>query len=121
VAVSVLPEKRRPRRLTAVAALLVAAMWAILALYLARAVGATEWDGDCYAPRPTWAILQALVAIAGLNFLVRAALRAWSGARGSAKLFGFAALGLVGWLIIWFVLGGAAEIVLCPGQPPNSI
>ena len=118
---SVLPEKRRPRRVTAAAALLVAAMWAILALYLAQAVGTTEWDGVCYAPRPAWAILQAAVAIAGLIFLVRAALRAWSGARRSAKLFGLAAVGLVGWLIIWFVLGAGAEIVLCPGQPPNSI
>lgn len=78
----------RPRRLTAATALLAAAMWTILALDLVQAVGMTQWDDDCYAPRPTWAVVQALVAMAGLIFLVRGALRAWSGARGSAALFG---------------------------------
>ena len=114
-----LAESRRPHRLTAIAALLVAAMWAILALYSTQAVGTTNWDGDCYAPRPTWAVVQAIVAIAGLFYLVRGALRAWSGARGSVALFGFAALGLVAWLA-WWLFADSPQLVLCPGQPPNS-
>jgi hypothetical protein len=108
--------------LLAGAILAVLALWALLALEGAQMVGRTSWDDNCYAPRPVWAIAQALVALVGLGAGLRATVglvRSGGEAMRWSQL-GVAGIALVVWVLV-VVVPDQADAVLCPGQPPGSM
>ena len=115
-----------PDALRVVAAAVIVAValaWALVAATVTQAVGVTEFDAACYAPRPLWAIGQAVLALAGVSLSVRGALVLASSSRSSPRspqALRLAAVLLATWLVVFVALAPDLEIVLCEGQPPES-
>jgi hypothetical protein len=105
------------------AALLVGLLWAAFSALAAESVGETSWDADCYEARPLWAVAQAVVAIVGIGAGARASwrlVRSGGCTAGLSVPIAVAAVALLVWAGIVFVPDGA-DVVLCPGQSPESL
>jgi hypothetical protein len=105
------------------AVVVVLVVWAAFAFDAAQMVGRTSGESDCYAPRPAWAIAQALVALVGMGAGLLATLRLVRSGGATSRLsrpFGVAGIALLVWVLV-VILPGGPDVVLCPGQPPESL
>ena len=104
------------RYLAAAILAICALAWLAVAAVFATEAGPWTFDGDCYQPRPAWAIGQAAIAVAGAGFLVRAF---FAPRREVLALAGIALF--VVWLVLILAFATDVEIVLCPGQSPEYV
>jgi hypothetical protein len=101
---------------------LVLTVWAALAFWAAGSGRQGSWDDACYAARPLWAIGQAVVAFVGVAAGIRGlfAFLSLTPGRSVSKPLVVAFVALLIWTLVVFVPDGA-DVVLCPGQPPESL